>query len=96
MHHNIIIISFWLSVRKKEISQCCLLYTSDIYLLATAADEDESAIDGAIKGLEGWIACFEKCQLKGVIKGVGVDQYGEVNNHQELLEKAYQMGKEIV
>lgn len=68
----------------------------DIYLLATAADEDESAIDGAIKGLEGWIACFEKCQLKGVIKGVGVDQYGEVNNHQELLEKAYQMGKEIV
>ena len=40
----------------------------DIYLLATAADADESAMDGAVKGLEGWIACFEKAALKGVVR----------------------------
>ena len=38
----------------------------DIYLLATAADSAESSMDGAVKGLEGWIACFEKAALRGV------------------------------
>jgi multimeric flavodoxin WrbA len=37
----------------------------DIYLLATAADADKRAMDGAVKGLEGWIACFEKACLAG-------------------------------
>ena len=36
----------------------------DIYLLATAADSAESSMDGAVKGLEGWIACFEKAVQK--------------------------------
>ena len=67
----------------------------DIYLLTTSADEDESSMDGAIKGLEGWIECFEKTELKGVIKGVGVDQYGDIVNHQDLLKKAYEMGKTV-
>ena len=41
----------------------------DIYLLATAADSAESSMDGAVKGLEGWIACFEKAALRGVVRG---------------------------
>ena len=44
----------------------------DIYLLASAADGAESAMDGAVKGLQGWIDCFEKARLKGVVRGVGV------------------------
>lgn len=67
----------------------------DIYLLATCADDDENAIDGAIKGLQGWIACFEKSVLKGVIKGLGIDQYGEVKNHKEVMNEAYLLGKAI-
>lgn len=42
----------------------------DIYLLATAADSAESSMDGAVKGLEGWIACFEKAALRGVVRGM--------------------------
>lgn len=38
----------------------------DIYLL-TAAAEEESAIDGAVTGIGGWIACFEHMSLKGVV-----------------------------
>ena len=39
------------------------LYTSeyafrDIYLLTTAAENDESAMDGAVKGMQGWIDWF--------------------------------------
>lgn len=67
----------------------------DIYLLATSADEDESAMDGAMKGLEGWISCFEHTKLAGVVRGVGVDSLGAIQNSPELLEQASQMGRTI-
>ncbi len=67
----------------------------DIYLLATAADADESAMDGAVKGLEGWIACFEKAALKGVVRAVGVDDAGAVRRTPTALEAAYRMGNEV-
>ena len=66
----------------------------DIYLLTTAADSDEDAVDGAMKGLEGWIACFERAHLAGSVFAGGVDAPGEATEH-PALEKAYQMGKEI-
>ena len=66
----------------------------DIYLLATAADTDESAMDGAIKGLEGWIACFERAHLAGTVFGGGADAIGTIQGS-PALEKAYGMGKNI-
>ena len=75
------------------------LYSSDyafreIYLLATAADTDESAMDGAIKGLEGWIACFGKAQLAGTVFGGGADAIGTIEGN-PALSKAYKMGKAV-
>lgn len=67
----------------------------DIYLLMTSADADESAMDGAIKGLSGWIECFDQASLKGVVRGVGVDQYGDIHQHDEILKHAYVMGQNI-
>lgn len=68
----------------------------DIYLLTTAADEDESAMDGVILGLKGWIKCFDKMTLKGVVKGLGNDQYGDIEKDTHILKQAYIMGKNIV
>ncbi|WP_041139815.1 flavodoxin family protein [Beduini massiliensis] len=65
----------------------------DIYLLATCADQNEKSIDHLIDGIGGWIECFEKSQLKGVVKGVGIDHYGDVKEHISILEEAYAMGK---
>ncbi len=67
----------------------------DIYLLASAADTAESAIDGAITGLSGWISCYEKTSLKGVIRGVGATDPGDINNNAAVLEAAYRMGNSI-
>jgi len=57
------------------------LYTSDytfrdIYLLATAAEEEESVIDGTISGAQGWIDNFKKSGLKGVVRGVNLFNVG--------------------
>lgn len=65
---------------------------SDIYLLASAAEKEERAMDGAVKGLQGWIACFEKARLAGTVFAGGVEQPGEAANH-PAAERAYQMGK---
>lgn len=64
----------------------------DVYLLATAADEDEHAVDGAVKGLNGWISCFTKASLAGTVFAGGVDKPGEIEGH-PALEKACQAGK---
>ncbi|MDE5601598.1 MAG: flavodoxin family protein [Clostridia bacterium] len=63
-----------------------------VYLLTTAADTDESAMDGAVKDIQGWIDCFDGVSLKGVIRGVGVTEKGEINDT-EFPEQAYNMGK---
>ena len=72
------------------------LFTSDynfrdIYLLASCADNDKSAMDGAVKGLQGWVDCFEKSSLKGVVRGVGADEAGSINGTPAVTE-AYNMG----
>lgn len=66
----------------------------DIYLLASAADGAESAMDGAVKGLQGWIDCFEKARLKGVVRGVGVTGVGEIQNVPAALKAAYDLGRQ--
>ena len=37
----------------------------DIYLLASATEDEPDTDERAIHGLEGWIACYEKCRLAG-------------------------------
>lgn len=75
------------------------LYDSDymfreVYLLAAAAEEEESAVDGAVKGLSGWIACFPKAHLAGTAFGGGADAVGSIKGH-PALKRAYEMGKAV-
>lgn len=67
----------------------------DIYLIATCADKVENSMDAAIKGLQGWIECFENTRLTGVIKGLGIDQYGDVKTHEDVMKETYLLGKGI-
>ncbi len=67
----------------------------DVYLIGAAADPNPEAVDIAVNGLEGWIACFDKAKLSGIIRGVGVTDIGNVQNHMKLMNEAYEMGKGI-
>lgn len=51
-------------------------------------------MDRAIKGLEGWITCFEKARLAGTVFGGGADAIGTIQGN-PALEEAYQMGKTV-
>ncbi len=75
------------------------LYTTDfkfreIYLLATAAEDGENTVSGTVTGLQGWIDCYEKAKLAGVIFAGGVNDAGEINGH-KALETAYKAGFNI-
>lgn len=67
----------------------------DVYLLAASAEDEESAMDGAVKGVQGWVDCFEKATLAGVIRGTGLTETGEAKKDEEILKKAYEMGKSV-
>lgn len=64
----------------------------DIYLLTSAAENEDYVDERAINGLEGWIACFEKARLAGKVFAGGVTEPGEIDGH-PALQEAYQMGK---
>lgn len=64
----------------------------DIYLLTSAAENENYVDERAVNGLEGWIACFEKARLAGKVFAGGVTEPGEIDGH-PALQEAYQMGK---
>ncbi|MDE6849777.1 MAG: flavodoxin family protein [Clostridia bacterium] len=66
----------------------------DVYLLATAADGDDSAMDGSVKDIQGWVDCFDGVTLKGVLRGVGVTEKGEINDT-PFPALAFEMGKTV-
>lgn len=67
----------------------------EAYLIASAADTDKPALDGTIKEVEGWVACFPKVKLKDIIYGVGLEASGEAKNNSKLLKQTYNMGKTV-
>ena len=67
----------------------------DIYLLTASAEAEDSAADGPINGLNGWIACFENAHLAGVVRGGGANDPGDMEKLPLKLSEAYEMGKSI-
>lgn len=67
----------------------------DIYLLTASAEAEDSAADGPIQGLRGWIACFPKARLAGVVRGGGANAPGEMAGRLEKLSAAYELGRRV-
>lgn len=65
-----------------------------VYLLATAAEDGKETVAGSEKAVQGWVDCFDRCELAGTVFAGGVTDVGEIAGH-PALEKAHQMGKEI-
>ena len=74
------------------------LYPSDykfrkVYMLSTAAEDEEYVPEKAVSGLQGWIDCFEKAEFAGSLFCGGISDMGEAENHKEQLERAYEFGR---
>lgn len=84
---------------KTMIDRANPLYTSDykfreVYLLATAAEDEEYTVEGTVKTIQGFVDCYEKCSFKAVIFAGGVNDEGDIKGHSALIE-AYNAGKNV-
>lgn len=75
------------------------LYSSDyafrdVYLIAAAAEDGDEVWARAASGLEGWIACFPKAHLSGVIFGGNATAVNTVQDS-PAMKKAFEMGKTV-
>ena len=67
----------------------------DIYMIATVAENEESAFEKAYNGLQGWVDCFEKASLKGMVSGGGIDAANTAEDYVDIMKKAYELGKNL-
>ena len=66
----------------------------DIYLLATATEDEEHVPQHAIEGLTGWIDCYPKSRLAATLFCGGVTMPRDIEGNSKLQE-AYELGKKI-
>ena len=66
----------------------------DVYLLTTAAEDEEYVPKRAEVGLTGWIECYPKSRLSGTLFCGGVYAPNEIEGNNKLQE-AYEMGKNV-
>ena len=65
------------------------------YLLAAAAEDEPETVDGTRTAMQGWVDCFPKAKLCGLVAGEEIGDPKDAVNHPDVMEKAYRLGKEI-
>lgn len=66
----------------------------DIYVVSTAAEDEDYVDERAVNGICGWIDCFERARLAGKVFAGGVTDAGEIAGHPALKE-AFDMGARV-
>ena len=66
----------------------------DVYLLTTAAEDEEGTPKRAEAGLTGWIDCFPKSRLAGTLFCGGVNDAREIEGSAKL-QDAFELGKAV-
>lgn len=66
----------------------------DIYVLMSAAEDEDSAMDGTINGVQCWIDCFSGVAIKEVLRGIGLTDPRDIDKT-DFKRQAYEMGKAV-
>ena len=66
----------------------------DVYVLATCADESPDAIEGVVKGVQGWVDCLPGTRIAGTLCATGLPVDRDIGDT-GFLEKAYEMGRSL-
>ena len=67
----------------------------DIYIIATAAEDETRTFKGIKEDIKGFVDCYEGTRIKGMIFAGGLESGGEAKKRKDLLKKAFEMGSKI-
>lgn len=67
----------------------------DVYLLTTAAENEEWVPERALAGLSGWVDCYPKSKIAGSLFCGGVSAPRDIEGNDKLQE-AFRLGQQIV
>ena len=67
----------------------------NVYMLSTAAEDEDFVCEKAVSGLNGWVDCFGKAEFKGSLFCGGINDMGEAAGKEETLKEAYDFGKAL-
>ncbi len=65
-----------------------------VYLLATATEDEPYTVEGAVKGVQGWVDCFDGVTFAGTLFVGGVTDPKDILSDKRLV-KAFDLGKSI-
>ena len=85
---------------KTFLDRCNPLYPQqnnfkDVYLITTLYDTASHASENACNGIKGWVACFDQARFVKMLDCGGLDEPKEASASEDLLKKAYNLGKKI-
>ena len=66
----------------------------EVYLLATATEDESFTPEGTIKGVQCWIDCFDQVSFKKTLFVGGVTSPNDIKDNPKLKE-AYEMGLNV-
>ena len=66
-----------------------------VYMLSTATEDEETTPEKAVRGLQGWVDCFEKAELAGALFCGGISDPGEAFGKKDEQNEAYEFGKSL-
>ena len=76
----------------------CLFCTEnairETYVLMTCSDESQTAVDGPLKGVSGWVRCLQGVELKGHVCATSTTEPNTVLESPAFMQ-AYNLGKSI-
>lgn len=88
--------SGWLKVFFDRLTTIYTKIRADIYMIASQWDSDKEIMENTFNAIRGTTKyCFEDCEEKGLIYGVGLSGRGDALKNSELLVQAYEMGKNV-
>lgn len=67
---------------------------TDVYLLATASEDEAETVVGTKTAVMGWLDCYPGTRLVKTVFAGGVDAIGDIASHKALKE-AYETGKNV-
>lgn len=67
----------------------------DVYVIATAADNDKAAMDGVVNGIRGWLSYFPEATLQCVVYGTGLQTMQDITHHSLMMQDAMNLAMNI-